>query len=123
MSESTLTIPARTDQVRAARMVVCAAARRLGMPDESVQDVGLAVGEAVARAVQLQTADKVEDPVQIRMVDTGREFTVEVVDRASPTASEAGFAMAVITGLVPEARIEQNPHGHTLRLSWDLHSA
>ena len=44
MATSSLTIAARTDQVRVARMVACAAARRIGLTDDAVEEVRLAVG-------------------------------------------------------------------------------
>ena len=51
MASATLTIPPSVEHVRTARLVVVAAARRAGLSDDAVDDVRLAVGEAVARAV------------------------------------------------------------------------
>lgn len=119
MAQSSLTIPARSDQVRTARIVACAAARRLGLPDETVQEVRLAVGEAVARAVQLHTVSQVEQPVTMHMIDGQTSLVVEVIDRVAGAIEEDfGLAMAVIHGLVPNARLDEDPDGHTLHMSW-----
>ena len=51
MPSATLSLPPAPEHVRTARLVVVAAARRFGLDEELVDDVRLAVGEAVARAV------------------------------------------------------------------------
>jgi anti-sigma regulatory factor (Ser/Thr protein kinase) len=120
MPESSLTIPPRTDHVRIARMVACAAARRLGLHDEEVDEVRLAVGEAVGRAVQRHTRAASEKPVTMRMVEEPPGLRVEVTDAALDAADEdSGLAMAVITGLVPDAHLSPAPGGgQVLSMSW-----
>lgn len=119
MAECSLTIPPRSDQVRTARIVACSAARRLGLPDETVQEIRLAVGEAVGRAVQMHAVEQVEQPIAMRMIDSAVGLVIEVIDHAIGGFNEDfGFAMAVINGLVPDAQLIDTPGGHTLRMSW-----
>ncbi len=122
MPESTLTIPPRTDHVRIARMVACAAARRLGLHDEEVEEVRLAVGEAVGRAVQRHTRTASGEPVTMRMIEEPPGLRVEVSDAARDAGDdESGLAMAVITGLVPDAHVDPLPGGgQVLSMSWAL---
>lgn len=120
MATSTLRIPADTEQVRLARLVATAAARRAGCDEQTVDDVRLAVGEAVARAV-VRSAPGTE--VEVRLIDEPDGFGVEVQDTATEDTDE-GFAMAVITGLVPEAATTAVPQGgQILSLRWVVGSA
>lgn len=120
MAVCALAIPADTEQVRVARLVACAAARRSGMAEEDVDDVRLAVGEAVGRAVQRHAARRVDDPVVVRMIDAEAGFAVEVLDAVDGSEDEDfGLAMAVITGLVPDAEVRTTTGGgQVLRMSW-----
>lgn len=116
MATSTLRIPAETEQVRLARLVATAAARRAGCDEQIVDDVRLAVGEAVARAVLRSDPGA---PVEVRLIDEPGVFGVEVQDAAAHDDSDEGFAMAVITGLVPEAVTTAVPQGgQVLALRW-----
>jgi anti-sigma regulatory factor (Ser/Thr protein kinase) len=67
--------------VRTARLVVAAVARRSGIDEQVLDEVRLAVGEASSRAVDLHAAHCPEQPVTIRLTDTGTAFVVEVADR------------------------------------------
>jgi serine/threonine-protein kinase RsbW len=120
MSESALTIPADTEQVRLVRLVACAAARRTGMSEEAVDEVRLAVGEAVGRAVVRHQRTGTPDPVTVRMIDADAGFAVEVRDAADGMEDDDfGLAMAVITGLVPDTEVRTTVDGgQILRMSW-----
>lgn len=121
MTTSTLTIPARSDQVRLARMVAVAAASRAGIEAELLDDVRLAVGEAVAAAV-LRSEGATGLTVTIRMVESDSRLSIEVLDQAGADDREdEGFAMAVIQGLVPDVRVESSPEGgRRLVITWPL---
>jgi anti-sigma regulatory factor (Ser/Thr protein kinase) len=69
MAVCTLSIPPDTEQVRVARLVACAAARRTGLIEAQIDDVRLAVGEAVGRAVVRQQREDAPEPVSVRMID------------------------------------------------------
>lgn len=116
MSMSTLRIPAQTEQVRVARLVAGSAARRAGVLEDDVEDVRLAVGEAVGRAVVRHLHAKVTDPVVIEFVDANESFTVVVHDEADDSLPDNEFTMAVITGLAPSAVLDER----TVSMTWFL---
>lgn len=119
MTTSTLRIPAQTEQVRVARMVACTAARRAGMPDADVEDVRLAIGEAVGRAVLRHQAADCDDPIELQLTDAPGGFEVVVIARAAQGDQDEEFAYAVITGLVPDAHLEdESDGGQRLVLKW-----
>ena len=120
MATSSLTIAPRTDQVRVARMVACAAARRIGLTDEAVDEVRLAVGEAVGRAVTRHVGAQVDEPVTMRLIDSDDGLAIEVEDRSGDAAQEdSALALAVIRGLVADARLQDRPDGtQVLSMSW-----
>lgn len=122
MALSTLVVPAASQNVRVARLVVGAAASRAGMDPDLIDDVRLAVGEAVGQAV-VAAADPLTTSVEIRISEGGGRFSVEVHD---PTSRDdlgddpgEGFAMAVIAGLAPEVEVRPDPAGgRTVRMAW-----
>jgi anti-sigma regulatory factor (Ser/Thr protein kinase) len=116
MPRATLSIPAAAEHVRTARLVAVAAARRAGLDEEAVDDVRLAVGETVARAV-LRSGDT---PAEVELVlrDEGDRFAVEVRDGSDPTVPDAddGVALALVRALVPDVAID----GSHVTLVWPL---
>ncbi len=82
-----LSIPPYPDQVRTARVVVGAAARRAGVAEEILDEVRLAVGELVTRAVVRHEAVGSRDSVLIALRDDPEMFEVEVRDRVEPGRS------------------------------------
>jgi anti-sigma regulatory factor (Ser/Thr protein kinase) len=68
--------------VRTARLVGVAVARRAGVPEELLEEIRLAIGEACSRAVALHRSNGLPDLVEVRMADDVR-FTVQVTDRAT----------------------------------------
>ena len=124
MSSSVLVIPATAQNVRVARLVAAAAAQRAGMTVEDVDDVRLAVGEAVARAV-IRSRAVSGAAVTIRLSEDSGRFGVEVQDPApaqddAPDQAE-GFAIAVIAGLAPDMQVESTADGgSSLRISWTV---
>lgn len=116
MSTSTLRIPVDTEQVRVARLVAGTAARLAGVDPEDIEDVRLAVGEAVGRAVMRHLDEQVSTPVIIEFRDDADSFAVVVNDEATGDGPDNAFAMAVITGLVPGAQLS----GQTVSMTWPL---
>jgi len=113
---ATLSIPPSVEHVRTARLVAVAAARRAGLDEEAVDDVRLAVGEAVARAVLRHGAAEIDAHVDVVVRDDGHGFEVEIHDRsaASVRDDDDGIALALVEALVPELRT----HGEVLTLAW-----
>jgi serine/threonine-protein kinase RsbW len=66
--------------VRTARLVALAVARRAGVPEQLLDEVRLAVGEACSRAVGVHQGKAPDSPVVMRLSDEQDRFTVEVVD-------------------------------------------
>ena len=104
MPAATLSIPPSVEHVRTARLVAVAAARRAGLDEETVDDVRLAVGEAVARAVLRHGAAELVDGIEVVVRDDGRAFEVEVQDSTDPAVADEddGVALALVQALVPE---------------------
>lgn len=67
--------------VRTARLVGVAVARRAGVPDELLEEIRLAIGEACSRAVALHRTNGVDDLVEVT-IDDDERFVVRVIDRA-----------------------------------------
>ncbi len=116
MTVSTLRIPPDTVQVRVARLVAGTAARVAGVDADDIEDVRLAVGEAVGRAVLRHLDQQVQAPVVIEFRDDETSFAVVVNDEAPEGGSDNGFAMAVIAGLVPTAELS----GRAVSMTWPL---
>lgn len=121
MTTSTLVIDATTEQVRLARLVVVSAARAAGMDENVLDDVKLAVGEAVSRAV-VRSRGVPDAVIEVQIVQAQASFSVEVSDQAASTAvMDDGLATAVIAGLAPEFAVEStDAEGQKLRISWPL---
>jgi anti-sigma regulatory factor (Ser/Thr protein kinase) len=112
---ATLTIPPSVEHVRTARLVAVAAARRAGLPDDEVDDVRLAVGEIVARAVLRHGAADLDAAIEV-VVSDDDGFQVEVHDRTDPELPDEddGVALALVRSLVPEVRAD----GGRIVLGW-----
>lgn len=128
--------------VRTARLVALTVARRSGVPDELLDEVRLAVGEACTRAVGVHAAAAPEVPVRLRLSDDRDSFIVEVSDVGEAAGSDAdaaladieqlvggepgdppgalppGFGLAVIAGLVEDMAVLRADGGTTVRMSW-----
>jgi len=118
---ATLSIPPSAEHVRTARLVAVAAARRVGLDEEAVDDVRLAVGEAVARAVLRHSAAGLGHDVVVVVREDGHGFEVEVHDRSDPAVpdEDGGVALALVRALVPELR----SHGEVVTLAWPTSSS
>ncbi|GIF99634.1 MULTISPECIES: ATP-binding protein [Catellatospora] len=67
--------------VRTARLVGVAVARRAGVPDDQLDEVRLAIGEACARAVARHQRVGLRDVVAVAFTD-GDRYVVQVWDHA-----------------------------------------
>lgn len=141
--------------VRTARLVVVAAARRAGLPDELVDELRLAIGEACSRAVGLHAAHAPGAPVHVTVTDGSSGLSVAVTDQGpaagpavddvraglldrsegeSPGIDDASpgpdgplralvdpdVALAVLTGLVDDVRVEHSAGGTVVTMRWPL---
>jgi serine/threonine-protein kinase RsbW len=128
--------------VRTARLVALAMARRVGVPEDMLDEVRLAVGEACSRAVGVHANRAPAAPVVMRLSDDLDRFTVEVTDvgpldddpgqaefgafdtsvLASPDgvidALPSGFGLVVIGGIVEEVVVTGDEAGTHVKMAW-----
>lgn len=125
--------------VRTARLVAASVARKAGVDEAVLDEVRLAVGEACTRAVGLHQNSGIEAPVQVRLIEEGEQFSIEVGDQA-PHAPSVGsvpgarngelppeeleadgddeMGLAVISGLVDDVQVSASADGGLIRMSW-----
>jgi anti-sigma regulatory factor (Ser/Thr protein kinase) len=112
------------EHVRTARLVATAVARRLGMDDDALEEVRLAVGEACTRAVQRSEVLDDVPPVEVALSDDNGRLVVEVRDHgADDQEVETGaLALQLVEGLADAVRIGPGPAGAggSLRLEWSV---
>ena len=115
-----LELPATAEHVRTARLVSVAVARRMGLDDELVEEVRLAVGEACARHLTSGAGTR-RLRLELREDVPGRPG-LHVVVRAvgaggtlAPAATD-DLSLAVLEGLVPELRVG----AYRLDLHWPV---
>lgn len=126
MSSAELRIPPDPAFVSLARLVVAQAARQAGVASDRVQDVKIAVDEALATAVRAQAANNLSAPIDLEFGSTAQGFEVIVQTLEEPsTAGGPGqqpgaelldpkLSFTIIEGLTDEVTYE--PDGATLRL-------
>ena len=122
MPVAELRIPPAPEHVRTARLVAGAAARRIGLPEETLDEVRLAIGEAAARSVVRHQLAAPDVDVLIEMRDGDGNFTVDVHDQtpADETNTDDDMALAVITALVPDSEIRSEGPGCIIHMSWPV---
>lgn len=115
------------EHVRTARLVATALARRLGLGEDQLDAVRLAVGEACARAVQRAESARQRDLVTLelahRSLEAGGAVRLEavVVDGGGDDGVESeDVAMLLMEGLADEVVVGPGPGGPggTTRLLW-----
>jgi serine/threonine-protein kinase RsbW len=131
--------------VRTARLIAIAMARRVGVPEDLLDEVRLAVGEACSRAVGVNATRAPGVPVRMKLSDDLNRFLVEVQDAgavtedtdgsvagsidigaiAGPASSDAAmealppeFGLVVIGGLVEDVEITSGSEGTSVRMGW-----
>jgi serine/threonine-protein kinase RsbW len=75
--------------VRTARLVATAVARRSGVAGSLLDEVRLAVGEACSRAVEAHLRHCPGEPIRVELTDDGEQFEVVVTD-AVPDPQHGG---------------------------------
>jgi hypothetical protein len=122
MATATLTIPPQAEQVRTARLVTTAAARRCGVSEDRIDEIRLAVGEVIARSVLRQQRAGLPDPVVVDITDDDELFTVRVQEATAPefTDDDGGLALSVAEALAFECEIHPAGTGCMIRMAWPL---
>ncbi|MQA83100.1 MAG: ATP-binding protein [Streptosporangiales bacterium] len=100
--------------VRTARLIATAVARRSGVEEPLLDEVRLAVGEACSRAVDEHRRHCPQEPIRLEMRDDSGRFEVVVTD-AAPGAEANGMdgvpAADPVVALAGKAGAGE--HGHT----------
>lgn len=92
MPVAELRIPPDPAYIGLARLVVALAARQAGVTDDRVQDVKIAVDEALANALRVQAKSELSAPINLTFgaTDVGFEVTVDAQDGPATTTDPAG---------------------------------
>jgi serine/threonine-protein kinase RsbW len=123
-----LELPALPAFVGVARSVVAAVASALdGIDEDRLEDLRVAVSEAVTNAVEAHRRDAVDDMVVVSCHRDGNDLHVVIEDGGSgfdvsdvpappgpdapPTASERGWGVQLIQALVDDVSFEQSGSG------------
>lgn len=146
-----MVVPVLPEQVRTARLVVVAAARRLGLDESCLDAIRLSVGEACGRAVRRaahgsdpdspggaepgaraathQPVEQTEGAAElrIRMTDDDGLFVVEVREPAAGpdggrASGETDLAAAVIEAFAPQFSQCLSDGWIVTRMAWPLSS-
>lgn len=129
----TVELPADPAAVAVARLVAVALARQAGLPEETVEEVRLAIGEACARAVAVQAAADRSRMVTVTLADgPGARLRVTVTDSggagAVPPGADHdhlfgvdlsdGLSLALLRGLDLDLELASTPDGTRLTMGW-----
>ncbi|WLD93669.1 anti-sigma B factor RsbW [Alkalihalobacillus sp. AL-G] len=121
-----MTIPAKADYVGVARLTVSGIANRMGYTFDEIEDIKIAVSEAITNAVNHAYGEEVEgyiqltygifdDKLEITVRDTGKSFNVEeatkamgpVNNKAIDQISEGGLGLFLIESLMDQVQINE----------------
>lgn len=126
MSATELRIPRDPAFVGLARLVIAQAARLAGVPQDRVEDVKIAVAEALANAAGSDEFGHAEAPIELRFGATTGGFEVVVLGLEHPTnaVNDTGhpgldlldpeLSFTLIEGLTDE--FSHQPDGDRMRL-------
>lgn len=124
MATAVLTVPAAPEHARTARLVAGAAARRAGVETDLIDDVRLAVAEAVGLAVTAATDAVVAGgqaaDVAVSMVDDGPLFRIQVAwaPVGEPDTDGEELAVAVMESLSDELALGSSAEGRSITMAW-----
>lgn len=130
MSRIELTIPASSEWVRVARLTVAGVASRLPFPVDAVEDIKLAVSEAINNAIQhapLHTPPGVTPTISIEIETSSSGLWINVIDAGRlqnelPASSaswtdelpEGGLGLMLIRSLMDEVEHQSGPTRDTV---------
>jgi serine/threonine-protein kinase RsbW len=109
-----LTLPARPENVAVIRHVLGAFASSLGLDEELVDDLRLAVTEACTNVVRHAYPDDEPGPIDLTITPARDALRVVVADRGrglgpSPDTKGPGLGLPLIAAIVDSLEIEQAP--------------
>ena len=123
-----LNIPAGSEWVRVARLTVAGVASRLPFPVDAVEDIKLAVTEAINNAIQHVPDQSAQSPVisivietspdglWVSVADQGR-LTLDLETQKTPWGDElpeGGLGLMLIESLMDSVDHQSGPHQNTV---------
>lgn len=121
-------VPAKADYVGVARLSTSGIANRMGFPYEDIEDLKIAISEAITNAVThaYEKADQgeitlgfgvYEDRLEVMVADHGGSFNLDEIkdgigpyqnDESVEDLREGGFGLFLIDALMDEVQINNN---------------
>jgi serine/threonine-protein kinase RsbW len=125
--ELVLLMSPQADFVATARLFAASVARHVGCKEETVEDLKVAISEAVTNSIKAQRTAGVSESIRVvarvgrslsfEVVDAGRGFGVSPPLQQETTPSgglyEGSFGLALIRALFGDVSIEPNQNGGT----------
>lgn len=105
VSTVALTIPAHAKHVALARTAAASMAAHAGFTIDRIDDVRLAIDEAVALSLPYADLDNVIG-VELELISSGLEIRIRTNTSKSARPSENTFAWTVLSALVDELRTD-----------------
>lgn len=118
--------------VRTARLVGVAVARRAGVPDDLLDEVRLAVGEACGRAVARHRQYRIAELVKVEMSDDG-PYVVRVIDACGTGRTAAAgpdqldededadrMHETLLAATVHDLQVHRDESGTEVRMAWPV---
>lgn len=129
--EIVIELPPKPEFVGTARITVAAIARHHSFGDEQVEDLKIAVSEAITNAVRAHTGAGNEAPIRLRVRPEEDRLVVEVLDLGGgfdagrgawgestpPGELEGGFGLMLIRSLIIDTVVERNASGTLVRMT------
>lgn len=118
MSIVTLAIPAHAQHVALVRTAAASLAAHVGFTIDRIDDVRLAIDEAVAVSLPFADVDQTVG-IEIELVTAGLEIRIQTATTHTTRPAENTFAWTVLGALVDElcARVDDGTLHISLRLS------
>jgi serine/threonine-protein kinase RsbW len=122
-----LSLPPRPELLTVARLFAASVARHLRCSEETVEDIKVAISEAVTNAIKAHREAATDEPIEI-LAQVGPSLTYEVNDAGSGVAPEAmmqdditparglvegSFGLTLIRALFEDATLASNQRGGT----------
>lgn len=128
MGPVTLAIPARPEFVGVVRLAVTSLARELGLDEERVDDLKIAVSEACTNVMapsdgsgapgQISMAwDSADESATVEIAGEGAAGAAEPSAEADSGASRYSFSHDLLEALMDGYEVESGPGGSTVRLT------
>jgi serine/threonine-protein kinase RsbW len=126
-SELTLSFPARSENLWKVRRAVCEFATSLGVPDDTVADLRLAVNEACSNVVR-HAYDDASGEMQIRARPSGSSLLVVVRDTghglSRPSSDPGtGLGLRVASAVSSSFAVRHEPTGTEVQIAVALGDA